>query len=377
MLRVVRELWLSEQGANWWTEGNDSRRESFRIGNTPANPTVYPVGAAPGTPPRGYDDSTYGGFASVQAQIDGTTGGGTGLRADMLFDIPTMGFDELYLDWAGEQVVDNVGFGVDAVPGTPNSRRFFADNIYASAQGIPYSHPGRAWSLYAPAHRFSTLHDGLLGPMANSSPGATLQDEAALWANGKRLWVLGAGQSFVGLVSPRGTLMSGRMPAISPGLFDTSGQPIVKGGFVWGYVEYDGVGVPRAFPPVNGVGSRFNRAGDQFGFVIQVGWPSGVAPLDISGTTTVAASGSVWPVVGGLSVAPFERVRCNVLSIGNNGANVTYLPTGQNFQIIRGCLSAILINHSSPTDKTIYIDRQGKVTEMDHTTFQTQGARRV
>lgn len=377
MLRVVRELWLSEQGANWWTEGNDGRRESFRVGGTVQNPTVYPVGAAPGTPPRGYDDSTYGGFATASAQVDSTTGGGTGLRADMLFDVPTAGFDELFIDWAGEMAFDNVGFSVVGGGGTPSSRRFFADDIFASAQGVPYSHPTRPYSLHAPAHRFSVLHDGLLAPMANSAAGATKQDEAVLWANGKRLWVLGTGQSFNGLVSPRGTLMGGRMPALTPGYMDTSGTVIAKGGFVWGYVEYDAGGNALAPPPANGVGSRFNKAGDQFGFTIQIGWPRGVAPLDIAGTTTVTASGSVWPIVGGLSVAAFERVRFNIMSIGNNGANIAYLATGNNFQIIKGCLSAILINHSSPTDKTIFIDRAGKITEMDHTTFQTQGYRRV
>lgn len=377
MLRVVRELWVSEQGANWWTEGNDGRRESFRVGDSVANPAVYPVGAAPGTPPRGYDDSTYGGFATVSAPIDSTTGGGTSLRKDMLFDIPCAGFDELYLDWAGEQAFDNIGFGVAGGGGAANSRRFFADDVFASAQGIAYSNPARAASLYAPAHRFSTLHDGLLAPMGNGAAGAGQQDEAALWANGRRLWVLGTGQSFPGLVAPRGTLMGGRMPALTPGYLDTSGNVIAKGGFVWGYVEYDGAGNAKAAPPVNGSGSRFNKTGDQYGFTIQVGWPRGVAPLDIAGTTTVTASGSVWPVVGGLSVAPFERVRANIMSIGNNGANVTYLATGQNFQIIKGCLSAILINHSSPTDKTIFIDRAGKITEMDHTTWQTQGYRRA
>lgn len=373
MLRVVRELWLNENGsANWWTEGNDGRRESFRIGGTADNPIVYPVSAVPGASPRGYDDTTYGGFATVTATADGTTGGGTSLRKDMLFDIPTLGFDELYIDWAGEQSLDNIGFGVDAIPNAPlaNTRRFFADDIFASAQGVPYSHPQRGYSQWAPAHRFSTLQEGLLQPMGNGVAGAGSQNEAALWANGKRLWVLGTGQSFVGFAAPRGTLMGGRMSALTPGYLDTSGAVIAKGGFVWGYVAYDGAGVPIPAPPANGVGSRFNLRGDTFGFTIQIGWPRGVAPLDITAGATVV------PVVGGLSVAAFERVRCNVMSIGNCGANVTFLPTGQNFQLIRGCLSAILINHSSPEDKTIFISRDGKITEMDHTTFQTQGDRR-
>lgn len=372
--RLIREIWSNQTAVDFWTEGNNGRRNFWCTGDSPGG-VNHEVSAVAGVPPRGYDDSTFGGFVSAIHVVDENTQGGTGLREDMLFDIPTAGYDELYVQWSAEAVADAVGFAVGpgAQPGVAGDRIAFADDIYAMGVGIPRTDPTRLYTGWSPSLLFNTRHKGRLQCMSNSIAGGAKIDELAWAAGSMRLWCVGTGQIFPGLGSQRGYLYGGSPSPFALGSLSGTGTPLCKGGTMWGYVESDGA-LSRPNPPINGVGSRLPLQGDVYGFIIQVGWPKGVMPLDFGGN---GYTNGVPSIVGGLTVEPFERVRFAVASIGDMHANVTFLPTGQNHQLLKGTMYAVLTKpQSGKNPETIFIDRAGKVTVEDSTVFQLQGVKR-
>lgn len=359
---LVREIWVNDVGADSWADNETDGRRIFWV---PGDSVSWPVDAAPGGGLRQYDD-TASGFATLTHAVDEFKGG-PAVRREHYFDIPTLGYQRLWIQWSGE-CVSSAGFNPIGV-GAPNGRSFFGDELFCQAHGMCFTDPKLRMTVAPPAVIYNDQsHGGLLSTMGQSDSGGARDDDAALWANSMRLYCMAPGQSFPGFSNPRGYLYGACPPALTPGYLSVSSNVLTKPVLFYGYVEFDGVGVARAAPPVNGVGSRMPLAGDRYGFLLHIGWPTD-PPIDLPGVTFTPAI----PHVGELTVEPFERVFVAVHSGGNNGANVGY---GVNSHFVKGRLYAVLTKPSFGRPERIYIDRQGRVTVEDATTFQIQGRRR-
>lgn len=145
---------------------------------------------------------------------------------------------------------------------------------------------------------------------------------------------------------------------------------LCEGTLFRGFTRYDGAGVPQAAPPVNGAGSHLPRAGDMYGFLIEVGWPES-APID-RGVDPSAAS---YFSLGRLTVDMLERVYLHVCAVMPSGtfASLDFTP-GPVLHIVAGRMYAILVKpQAGPKPETIFIDRQGRITLIESTTFDPRG----
>jgi hypothetical protein len=355
---LIREIWSSD-GAPAMLEENAGER-SFWI---PAK-IFPPHGVNPGDPGRQYDDTVIG--APANSPVDSFIGGPAS-RSEHLFEIPTRGYERLFVEWSGE-CVSSTGY-VPAAAGPANTRTYYTDVVFAMAHGQGYTDALRRYTKYPAAlmrndaefgHNFSSF--------SNNAAGGGSDDLHVDQANGKRLFVKGTGINFRGLGARRSRYASAMNPAVIPASMYSAGTPICQGGRFWGYTEWDGGGVGRASPPVNGVGSRLPRAGDTYGFTMEIGWPE-VVPIDQGQDPSVTS----YYQLGKLIVDPFETVQMAVCTV-SPGTGVLDYP-GPCIHIVKGRLYAILTRPGP--GQILFIDRAGKVVETDATTFQTQGRRRA
>jgi hypothetical protein len=356
---LIREIWANDTGAVALAEENAGERSFW----CPAR-TFPPHGVNPGDPGRMYDDTTVGAPANLSA--DGFIAG-PAMHNEHLMEIPTRGYERLYVEWSGECVL-STGYAPAAV-GAAGTRTYYTDTVFAVAHGQGYTDPARRYTKYpAGLVRNDAEFGHNFANFSNNTPPGNLDDLHVHQANGKRLYIKGTGINFRGLGLSRGRLASGMNPAVIPATQYASGFPICQGGRFWGYTEWDGGGVGRSSPPVNGTGSRLPRAGDYYGFIVEIGWPESI-PIDRGADPSATA----YFELGKLTVDAFETVQFASLCVAPDVGVLDY--PGPCAHIIKGRMYAILTRPGP--GQVIFIDRAGKVVESDASTFQLQGRRRA
>lgn len=367
---LIREIWSNENGALSYDEENSGQRYSWIPGGVQTFP---PHGLNPGDPGRMLNDTALG--APLNPAVDAFVGGPAS-RREHQFEIPVRGYDRLFIEWSGE-CVSTSGVTIDpAVLGPASTIVEWCDTLLGAAHGVGYVHPKRAHTRFPQAlvrnlqedpHNFSGF--------GNSQAGGGSDDIFTRAANTKRLYIRGPGINFRSLGAGRGKYMGMTNQSIVPASqYPAGSTTLAEGTLWWGYTHYDAGGVPINSPPVNGTGSRLPRAGDRYGFIIEVGWPD-QCPVDYVFEPT--AAGPMFDC-GPLRVEHLERVYIQLVALMPAGTTGSLLFTpGPVLHVVKGTMLAILTRRSTgPRPEYIYIDRQGRVTEEDPANFQFQGRKR-
>lgn len=341
--RRVLTLWaVDAPGADFWEENNGGRRVFWAPGgvNNPyaLSPTgVYPTG------------TTYYGASVAQGDFsagDGTYGG-PDVRPEHIFRIPVRGFDELWIQWAGELVSFA---GITSNRGTALTRTFVGTNIHAFAYGMPVSDSERSYASLPPVLCYALSQQGKSSSvMGNYVAGGATSGEACGIAGGHSLWVTSPGFAGSDVALNDARRSSGR--EMHQPLFGQ--QPLFRATLakhIWGYSENTGTDI-----------SRFPVAGDRYGFILKIGLPptfgtdahaSPWPTADYGGGVQIPipiqnAYGGTCDAAGELRVTGLDTVFFALMDQASGWTtDTTYGGAGTTHAFIKGRLRAVLVSHT-------------------------------
>lgn len=256
-------------------------------------------------------------------------------RREHIFEVRVNGADKLFFEWRGEVVSDATGFAI-AAPDV--ARTYYYSKGKCHATGSFVYNDTKTYMREPPPVCYNTTQFGKISsPMAGVS--AATNSQPAQVAGGFNLWARPLGSHSwaddTDLRSILGTASSSRIP------FDTSSANsghLTQGGLLWGYYERIG-GVDS---------SRYPKAGDQYGWIYEVGYPEQVNIIS-PGTVNVASPCAPTVVVGRLCTTGLQRVWATFYE----SAPITVASGGVlNFtnasMTVRGTITCIRIYDRSP-----------------------------
>lgn len=334
--RRVLTIWAKDApGADFWEENNGGRRLFWAPGgvNNPyclSKTGIFTAG------------NTHYGTAEAErdASSGDTTWGGPDVRPGHIFRIPVRGFDEMWVQWAGE-LVSWAGI-TSNVTGTL-ARTYFGTNLLAWAYGFACIDEERAYAALPPVLCWNNGVVGQAGStLGNFTAGGASSGMADHIACGHSLWVVSQGYQHkdMSATDQNRRIGAGRIHPLWPQLVQVN-TSLAK--HIWCYQEYTSSDV-----------SRFPQAGDRYGFLLKVGfaptWNDGVRGNWATADGAASTSGGLAPSPsnhGSLLISGLDTVFFALAdSAGGWPAATTYGSPGTTHAFIKGRLRVILVSHT-------------------------------
>lgn len=260
--------------------------------------------------------------------------GGPALRREHLFPIDLadlardgMGFDKMFVEWRGEVVGDSTGFAIGGAPGNNYPRTYWGSSGQCWAAGTFVNNASPAYLSEPPVVCYKGTEAGKnSSTMAGANSGTATEPFAIV--GGFMLTARSFGDPSLASADVRQLYPQTSRQQL-PHILGF-GNALTKAGLLWGYTATDGGGANI---------SRYPKNQDRFGWVYQVGYPSGPSSFHQGGITTAGN-----PIISPLSVTGLAKVW---LAIYENAPQVNATPEFLSFtnasMVVRGAVHVILI----------------------------------